>query len=370
MPPDISPGIHETAVVSPAALAGPGGDDRIPSAATYGFVVDLAAIEIDRKTGSIRIEKYVSVHDVGTQLNPLIVEGQIHGGLVHGLGAALMEEFCYDGQGNFLSGTCADYLCPTAVDVPRVTIGNVVPRAPMNPLGAKGMGDGSSMLAPAAIANAVSDALGREDVTLPLTLQRVWSLANGGTPGAKAAAAKPAAKGQKPGALTGAGEIVLSAPAAEVLRRLIDPDELAAIVPGCRRLVQDGPDRYSAEVLIGVAGIRGIYSARIEMPDKREGESLRLLGKASGTLGFGSGEGFLTLAAEPDGRTRLRYRYEASVGGKVAAVGQRMLGTVTGLLIAQFFRSLERQNCAISNPPWRRSPPSRLAPLFAPNAKR
>jgi 2-furoyl-CoA dehydrogenase large subunit len=370
MPPDISPGIHETAVVSPAALAGPGGDDRIPSAATYGFVVDLAAIEIDRKTGSIRIDKYVSVHDVGTQLNPLIVEGQIHGGLVHGLGAALMEEFCYDEQGNFLSGTFADYLCPTAFEVPPVTIGHVVTRSPMNPLGAKGMGDGSSMLTPAAIANAVSDALGREDVTLPLTLQRIWSLANGATPSAKAAAAKPAAKGQKPGALTGAGEIVLSAPAAEVWRRLIDPNELAAIVPGCRRLVQDGPDRYSAEVLIGVAGIRGIYSARIEMRDKREGGSLRLVGKASGALGFGTGESFVTLTAEPDGRTRLRYRYEASVGGKVAAVGQRMLGTVTRLLIAQFFRSLERQISPPASRAWRRWLPSRVAAIFARKAKR
>jgi 2-furoyl-CoA dehydrogenase large subunit len=312
----------------------------------------------------------VSVHDVGTQLNPLIVEGQIHGGLVHGLGAALMEEFCYDEQGNFLSGTFADYLCPTAFEVPPVTIGHVVTRSPMNPLGAKGMGDGSSMLTPAAIANAVSDALGREDVTLPLTLQRIWSLANGATPSAKAAAAKPAAKGQKPGALTGAGEIVLSAPAAEVWRRLIDPNELAAIVPGCRRLVQDGPDRYSAEVLIGVAGIRGIYSARIEMRDKREGGSLRLVGKASGALGFGTGESFVTLTAEPDGRTRLRYRYEASVGGKVAAVGQRMLGTVTRLLIAQFFRSLERQISPPASRAWRRWLPSRVAAIFARKAKR
>ncbi len=370
MPADVSAGIHETAVVSPAGLVGPGPDDRVPSAATYGFVADLAAIEIDRATGSIRIDKYVSVHDVGTQLNPLIVEGQIHGGFVHGLGAALMEEFAYDEQGHFLSGTFADYLCPTAVEVPAITIGHVVTRSPMNPLGAKGMGDGSSMLTPAAIANAVSDALGREDVTLPLTLRRVWSLANAGTRAVGPAVAKADSKRRKPGALRGAGEVVLSAPAAEVWRRLVEPNELAAIVPGCRKLEQDGPDRYSAEVLIGVGGIRGIYSARIEIRDKREGESLRLLGTASGALGFGTGEGFVTLAGEPDGRTRLRYRYEASVGGKVAAVGQRMLGTVTRLLIAQFFRALERRIAPPAGGRWRRWLPSRVAAMFARKAER
>ncbi len=101
---------------------------------------------------------------------------------MHGLGAALFEELAYDERGNFLSGTFADYLCPTAVEVPPLEIGHVETASPVNALGAKGMGDGSSMLTPAAIANAVADALGRDDIALPLTLQRVWSLANGRRP--------------------------------------------------------------------------------------------------------------------------------------------------------------------------------------------
>jgi 2-furoyl-CoA dehydrogenase large subunit len=208
------------------------------------------------------------------------------------------------------------------------------------------MGDGSSMLTPAAIANAVSDALGRDDISLPLTLQRVWALANGHDPVAKRhrkvaeAAAEPVA-GR--GALTGSGEVTLSASVEEVWRRLMDANELAAIVPGCRGLTQDGPDRYSAEVVIGVAGIRGSYRARIEMRDKREASSVRLVGTASGALGFASGSGLVTLQPEAGGRTRLAYRYEADVGGKVAAVGQRMLGSVTRYLIAQFFHALERR---------------------------
>ena len=125
LPAGVEPGLVETAMVSPPVLGSPDEEDRIASAATFGFVIDLAAVEIDRKTGTLRIDKYASVHDVGAQLNPKIVEGQVHGGFAHGLGAALFEELAYDERGNFLSGTFADYLCPTAVEVPPVDIGHV-----------------------------------------------------------------------------------------------------------------------------------------------------------------------------------------------------------------------------------------------------
>ena len=88
LPEGVAPGIHETAVVSPGVLGSPDEEDRIASAATFGFVVDLAAVEIDRKTGAIRIDKYASVHDVGTQLNPKVVEGQVHGRVRPGSGRA------------------------------------------------------------------------------------------------------------------------------------------------------------------------------------------------------------------------------------------------------------------------------------------
>ena len=340
LPGDVAAGIYESTVLSPPTLGSPGADDRIASAVTYGFVVDLVAIEIERATGAIRIDKYVSVHDVGRQMNPSIVEGQVHGGFAHGLGAALMEELAYDERGNFLAGTFADYLCPTAMELPPVTIGHVETPSPMNALGAKGMGDGSAMLTPAVLANAVADALGRDDVTLPLTLQRVWALANDGVAPARRAATRREAAPQ--GGLRGEGEVTIPAPPAEVWRRLIDPNELAAIVPGCRSLTQSGPDRYTAEVMIGVAGVRGLYAAEIALEDKEEPVSVRLVGRASGALGFGNGEGMVTLAPQ-DGGTRLTYRYRAEVGGKVAAVGQRLLGTVTRVLIAEFFAALERR---------------------------
>src|SRR6266700_2193326 len=278
LPGSTSPGIHETSVVSPSILASPDDDDRIASAVTFGFVIDLAAVEIDCNTDAIRIDKYASVHDVGTQLNPKIVEGQVHGGFAHGLGAALFEELAYDDQGNFLTGTFADYLCPTAVEVPRIQIGHVETPSPANALGAKGMGDGSSMLTPAAITNAVADALGRDDISLPLNLQRVWAFANGHdatTKGRRAISSiRPAGRavGEM---LTGSGKITLFAPVQEVWRRLLDPSELAASIPGCSSLTQDEIDRYSARVTIGIGAIRGTYHAQIELCDKNEGSSLR-----------------------------------------------------------------------------------------------
>src|SRR5262249_25795321 len=299
LPDGANPGIHETAVVSPPILDSPDDDDRIASAVTFGFVIDLAVVEIDPKTGAIRIDKYVSVHDVGAQLNPKVVEGQIHGGFAHGLGATLFESLRSDDQGIVLSGPLADYLCPTAVEVPHIEVGHVETPSPVNVLGAKGMGDGSSMLTPAAITNAVADALGRDDISLPLNLRRVWAFANGhDVKWPPMAAQNRTAETAVGGALTGSGEISLSAPVQDGWRRLLDPRELAAIIPGCRGLTQDGPDRYSARVVIGVAGIRGTYHAQIEMRDKKEPSSVRLVGKAFGALGFGSGSGLVTLRPE------------------------------------------------------------------------
>jgi 2-furoyl-CoA dehydrogenase large subunit len=178
MPGELSAGVHETVVLDAPSLGAPDEADRVASALTFGFVADLAAIEIDPANGRIEIVKYVSVHDVGTILNPLIVEGQILGGFAHGLGAALFEELVHDREGNFVTGSFAEYLCPTATEMPALDVGHVSTPSPTNLTGAKGMGDGSSMLAPAALANAAADALGREDIELPLTLARVWALCN------------------------------------------------------------------------------------------------------------------------------------------------------------------------------------------------
>jgi len=124
----------------------------------------------------VRVLDYVTVHDAGRVLNPLLVDGQIRGGFAHGIGAALFERVVYDDDGNLLTGTFMDYLCPTAPDLPQPTIAHRETPSPFTPLGAKGLGEGNTMSVPAAIANAVADALGRDDVELPLTPGRVWGL--------------------------------------------------------------------------------------------------------------------------------------------------------------------------------------------------
>ncbi len=179
LPDGMAPGLYETALLNPAVLDAPDGADRVASAVTFGYLCDLAAIEIDRDTGRVRVERYASVHDVGRILNPIIVEGQVRGGFAHGFGAAMFENLAYDDEGNFLSGSFADYLCPTAADLPPLDFASFATHSPHNPLGSKGMGDGSSMLTPVVMANAVADAVERDDMELPLSLDRVWRLATG-----------------------------------------------------------------------------------------------------------------------------------------------------------------------------------------------
>ena len=140
LPEGVAPGVFETAVMSPPALGPPDAEDRVASAVTFGFICDLAAVEIDGGTGRIEVRKYVSVHDVGRVLNPLIAEGQIVGGFAHGIAGALMEEMVYDEDGNPLSGTFADYLCITAPEMPGLTIGHFDTPSPHTALGAKGWG--------------------------------------------------------------------------------------------------------------------------------------------------------------------------------------------------------------------------------------
>jgi 2-furoyl-CoA dehydrogenase large subunit len=176
LPPGVEPGLHETAYYAAPNLAPPDEDDHVASSAAHGFLVDVAAVEVEPATGAVRVLDYVSVHDAGRLLNPLIVDGQVRGGFAHGVGAALFERVVYDEDGNLLTGTFMDYLCPTAADVPPLRMEHLETPSPFTALGAKGLGEGTTMSAPVAIANAVADAIGVDGVELPLTPARVWEL--------------------------------------------------------------------------------------------------------------------------------------------------------------------------------------------------
>jgi len=176
LPAGVEPGLYETAFDAAPNLEPPDADDRVASSAAHGFLADIAVVEVERETGTVRVLDYVTVHDAGRLLNPLLVEGQVRGGFAHGVGAAIFERVVHDDDGTLLSGTFMDYLCPTGVDLPPLRIGHVETPSPFTTLGAKGLGEGTTMSAPAAIGNAVADALGIEDVEVPLSPARVWEL--------------------------------------------------------------------------------------------------------------------------------------------------------------------------------------------------
>jgi 2-furoyl-CoA dehydrogenase large subunit len=176
LPPGMEPGLQATAYFAAPSLDPPSVEDRVASSAAHGFIVDVAVVEVDRDTGAVEVLDYVTVHDAGRLLNPLLADGQVRGGLAHGIGAALFERLAHDEDGNLLTASFMDYLCPTAPDLPGATIGHRSTPSPFLPLGAKGLGEGNTMSAPAAIANAVADAISRDDLELPLTPPRVWEL--------------------------------------------------------------------------------------------------------------------------------------------------------------------------------------------------
>ncbi|HVL36815.1 MAG TPA: xanthine dehydrogenase family protein molybdopterin-binding subunit [Burkholderiales bacterium] len=162
LPEDTEPGLEAVAAFDPTAMAWP-----------YG--VNLAAVEVDTRLGEVKFLDYVMVHDSGTLLNPLIVEGQIHGGVAQGIAQALYEELAYDEHGQLLTGSFMDFLVPSAAEIPRLRLDHTVTPSPVIPGGTKGVGEGGIIGPMAAVANAISDAVGHEFNELPVNPERILS---------------------------------------------------------------------------------------------------------------------------------------------------------------------------------------------------
>jgi 2-furoyl-CoA dehydrogenase large subunit len=180
LPDGMAPALSETGIWSPPELEAPSSDDRINTSLTYGFIFDMCGVEIDPLTYQVRVERYVSMHDAGRIMNPMIAKGQIRGAFAQGVAAALYEEFAYNEEGAFLSGTFADYLVPTVSEIPDLQILHYESPSPLTPLGAKGLAEGNCMSTPACIANAIADALGADTVVLPATPRRIHAMMRGG----------------------------------------------------------------------------------------------------------------------------------------------------------------------------------------------
>ncbi len=174
LPPGMDPGLEVIEVFDPPQMAWP-----------YG--VNIAVVEVDAQTGEVKFLDYVVAHDSGTVLNPMIVDGQIHGGVAQGIGAALLEDLPYDENGQPLARTFMDYLIPTAADLPRFRLGHTVTPSPIIPGGMKGVGEAGIIGPPAAIVNAVEDALrpfGVKFTETPITPERILAAVDGAGIGA------------------------------------------------------------------------------------------------------------------------------------------------------------------------------------------
>lgn len=341
MPETDKPGLTETGIWSPPELEPPNSNDEINTSLTYGFVFDMCGVEIDPVTMHVRVDRYVSMHDAGRLINPMLAEGQIHGAFVQGLACALYEEIVYDENGALQSGTFAEYLAPTACEVPPIELLHIETPSPFTPLGAKGLAEGNCMSTPVCIANAVADALSIKDVPLPATPDRLNAIVGGEESGppqgtSEAPAAPDSTRGN---AIAGSGSVTVTAATDKIWKALLDPESLKLIIPGCHSVTVVAPEHYRADVSLGVGPIRGRFTAHVRLSNLEIERAADLSGDLSGPLGRAQGGGHVSLTPEGD-RTRIDYRYGADIGGKVASVGGRMIKRAAQIVIGQFFEKL------------------------------
>ncbi|MGL4279535.1 MAG: xanthine dehydrogenase family protein molybdopterin-binding subunit, partial [Albidovulum sp.] len=161
---DLEPGLKEGAFYDPTNFTFPAG-------------VHICEVEIDPETGKTKVERWTAVDDFGVIINPMIVEGQVHGGIAQGVGQALLEGTVYDKDGQLVTASYMDYTMPRADDLPSFAVETTVTPCPSNPLGIKGCGEAGAIAAPAAVMNAVTDALGHEEIAMPATPLAVWRAA-------------------------------------------------------------------------------------------------------------------------------------------------------------------------------------------------
>jgi carbon-monoxide dehydrogenase large subunit len=160
----MEPGLEATYVYDPPNFSWPSG-------------CHIAVVEVDTETGDVQLDRYVAVDDVGTVINPMIVDGQVHGGIVQGVAQALWEEAVYDEDGNLLNGSLVNYLVPSAAELPSFELDRTETPSPTNPLGVKGVGETGTIASTPAVVNAVLDALepyGVTDIDMPTSPERVW----------------------------------------------------------------------------------------------------------------------------------------------------------------------------------------------------
>ena len=304
-----------------------GRDFYSPERSTFASGMHAVVVETDPDTAEVRILKYAVVHDCGNLINPMIVEGQIHGGVAQGVAGALYERMAYDESGQLLNASFMDFLMPYVTEVPSsIEIDHLETPSPLNPLGIKGAGEAGVIPSAAVFASAIEDAEGiphHRDADLAVRPVRA---APGSCPG---------------GTMKIAGTNTIPFPVDQVWDALLDPAVLVRTIPGCERMESKGDHAYDMTVTAGVAAIRGTYSGTCVLSDLDAHSSLvmRLQGAgAPGTVDATVNVRF----EEVDAGTEVAWDADAVVGGMVGGVGQRMLSSVSKRMAGELFDGVGR----------------------------
>ena len=348
VPDEIEQGLREVAFWSDVKIQPPNEKDEINGSLVYGFVFDVCGVEIDPNDSSIKIDKYITGHDAGKILNPLLADGQIYGAYAHAVGASLLEEFRYARDGSFLSGTFQDYLLPSSKEINQPDIIHIESPSPFTPLGSKGLGEGNCMSTPVAIANAFSDATGVSEITLPLTKSKIHFYLNKNKLeiDTKVTKKKTFLKSDYP--ISGFGHTLIKMNKSNLWKKLLDVESLSKIIPGCKNIKLIKKNNYLGVINIKVGPIKGEYKFFVKLTNIKHENSFKLIGNTNGKLGHGSGEGFLSLT-EIDEKTKITYSYAANVSGKISSVGNRLLNSAAKIIINQFFNSFSKVNKSKNN---------------------
>src|SRR5436309_566879 len=317
--PGTEPGLEATAYFGP---------DRGSTASG----VHAMLVEVDPETAQVEIQRYVVVHDCGRVINPMIVEGQIQGGVAHGIGNAFYEQLVYDEAGQLLNASLMDYLLPTATDVPRVEIAHRETPSPLSPIGLKGVGEAGCIPTGAVFAQAVEDALadfGLEITEIPLSPDKLFDLLKKTKP-------------KKRNVVVLEGSFVFAGPRAAVWDLLQDPAVLGTALPGAMRLERTGDGHYDGLMKVGIGPVTAAeFSVRVTLRDREPPARYGMIVEGKGSFGFTRGTAQVTLADHQNG-TEMTYRAEVQVGGTIAGVGQRLLDSVARRMTKQGLESLNK----------------------------
>jgi CO/xanthine dehydrogenase Mo-binding subunit/carbon monoxide dehydrogenase subunit G len=321
--PGTEPGLEATAYYGP---------DRGSTASG----VHAMRVAVDPETAMVHVEKYVVVHDCGRLINPMLVEGQIHGGVAHGIGNAFYEQLVWDDAGQLQNASLMDYLLPTADVVPPIEIGHRETPSPLSPIGLKGVGEAGCIPTGAVFAQAVEDALAdyKVEITeIPLSPDRLFDLIR-------------EAKPERRNVVVVEGEFTFRLPRLPVWDALQDPRILVRALPGGMALERVGDGAYRGAMKVGVGPVTAAeFAVSVTLLDRVAPATFGMVVDGHGSLGFTRGTAQVELA-DAEGGTLMRYRAELQVGGKIAGVGQRLLDLAAKLMTRQGLEMLHKELAA------------------------